>query len=276
MTLTINFQNSEILEQDDINKLIQYLINPEIEDHSKLEVLKSFSDRHIHQKELTYIAQSLIKTMYPTQPTYEGSLCVCGTGGDGSNSFNISTTVALIVSSAGVPVIKHGNKSVTSNSGSTDLLEALRIKTTKVADVVEEVKNKGIAFVSSTESYPVMKHIQPVRKMIGQPTFLNLMGPLIHPFALNYQVMGVYDVSKLEDIIHTLKDLGRKRAIVLHGAGGMDEATLSGDNFIYELNNGKVSHYILNAQDLGFKYAPNESLVGGTPEENKDITLNIL
>ena len=104
------------------------------------------------------------------------------------------------------------------------------------------------------ESYPIMKYIQPVRKMISTPTIFNIVGPLINPFKLTYQVLGVYDPSRLYMIAQTLKDLGRRRAIVLHGANGMDEATLSGNNEVYELNeNGDITHYFINAKDYGLK-----------------------
>ena len=196
---------------------------------------------------------------------------------DKSNSFNISTTVSFIVASAGIPVIKHGNRSITSHSGSTDLLNELGIKTTKVSEVPLQIEEQGLAFISAMESYPIMKYIQPVRKMISTPTIFNIVGPLINPFKLTYQVLGVYDPSRLYMIAQTLKDLGRRRAIVLHGANGMDEATLSGNNEVYELNeNGDITHYFINAKDYGLKVASNQDLQGGSPKENKMITLDIL
>lgn len=119
--------------------------------------------------------------------------------------------------------------------------------------------------------------MQPVRKMIGKPTILNLVGPLINPYHLSYQMVGVFDPTKLKLVAKTIKDLGRKRAIVLHGANGMDEATLSGDNLIYELTeDGEIKNYTLNATDYGLKYAPNSDFKGGLPEENLAISLNIL
>ena len=122
-----------------------------------------------------------------------------------------------------------------------------------------------------------MKYMQPVRKMIGKPTILNLVGPLINPYHLTYQMVGVFDPTKLKLVAKTIKDLGRKRAIVLHGANGMDEATLSGDNLIYELTeDGEIKNYTLNATDYGLKHAPNSDFKGGSPEENLAITLNIL
>ncbi|EHJ08628.1 anthranilate phosphoribosyltransferase [Staphylococcus simiae] len=277
MTLLAKIKSTSELQEADIQELIDILIDPDMELTIKYNYLNAYSNRTIDQQELTYIVKSLIKTMYPVQPYYEGGMCVCGTGGDKSNSFNISTTVAFIVASASVKVIKHGNKSVTSHSGSSDLLNQMKITTTSVKDTPQQLDNTNLSFVSATESYPIMKHMQEVRKMVGKPTILNLVGPLINPYKLTYQMVGIFDPSKLPLVAQTIKDLGRKRAIVVHGANGMDEATLSGDNLIYELDeHGHIKHYKLNAKDFGIAFAPNSALKGGSPEENLAITLNIL
>ncbi|MGW7925512.1 anthranilate phosphoribosyltransferase [Staphylococcus xylosus] len=265
------------LNQREMNAFIELLISEDVKDEVKIEYLTSFSEKEITQEELTYIVKSLIHSMYDQQPYYPNSMCVCGTGGDKSNSFNISTTVSFVIASANVPVIKHGNKSVTSSSGSTDLLNAMQIQTTSVEQTPSQLDNTGLAFLSATETYPIMKQIQPIRKHMSNPTIFNITGPIINPFKLDYQVMGVYETSKLDKIAQTLADLGRKKAIVVYGANGMDEATLSGDNIIYEVNaNESVKTYTLNANDVGLSYAPNEELIGGTPAENLEITKNIL
>lgn len=265
------------LNQREMNAFIELLISEDVKDEVKIEYLTSFSEKEITQEELTYIVKSLIHSMYDQQPYYPNSMCVCGTGGDKSNSFNISTTVSFVIASANVPVIKHGNKSVTSSSGSTDLLNAMQIQTTSVEQTPSQLDNTGLAFLSATETYPIMKQIQPIRRHMSNPTIFNITGPIINPFKLDYQVMGVYETSKLDKIAQTLADLGRKKAIVVYGANGMDEATLSGDNIIYEVNaNESVKTYTLNANDVGLDYAPNEELIGGTPAENLEITKNIL
>lgn len=265
------------LNQREMNAFIELLISEDVKDEVKIEYLTSFSEKEITQEELTYIVKSLIHSMYDQQPYYPNSMCVCGTGGDKSNSFNISTTVSFVIASANVPVIKHGNKSVTSSSGSTDLLNAMQIQTTSVEQTPSQLDNTGLAFLNATETYPIMKQIQPIRKHMSNPTIFNITGPIINPFKLDYQVMGVYETSKLDKIAQTLADLGRKKAIVVYGANGMDEATLSGDNIIYEVNaNESVETYTINANDVGLDYAPNEELIGGTPAENLEITKNIL
>ncbi|RIP33410.1 anthranilate phosphoribosyltransferase [Staphylococcus gallinarum] len=277
MQLQTKLNQYKALNQADMNEFISSLVDTRLTDNEKVDLLETFSEKEITQDELTYISKSLIHSMYDKQPTYPNSMCVCGTGGDKSNSFNISTTVSFVVASAGVPVIKHGNKSVTSASGSTDLLNEMNIKTRTVAETADHLQDKGLVFLSATETYPIMKNIQPVRKQISTPTIFNITGPIINPFKLDYQVMGVYETSKLEKIAQTLADLGRKRAIVVHGANGMDEATLSGDNIIYEVTKtGEVINYTLNASDVGLQFAENKMLVGGNPKDNFEITRNIL
>lgn len=277
MELQALLNQYKALNQREMNAFIELLISEDVKDEVKIEYLTSFSEKEITQEELTYIVKSLIHSMYDQQPYYPNSMCVCGTGGDKSNSFNISTTVSFVIASANVPVIKHGNKSVTSSSGSTDLLNAMQIQTTSVEQTPSQLDNTGLAFLSATETYPIMKQIQPIRKHMSNPTIFNITGPIINPFKLDYQVMGVYETSKLDKIAQTLADLGRKKAIVVYGANGMDEATLSGDNIIYEVNaNESVETYTINANDVGLDYAPNEELIGGTPAENLEITKNIL
>lgn len=277
MTLIQSIQQHDNLTQQDINLFIQTLINPDLDNEIKAELLETYTKRPLSQSEVTFLVHAMIQTMYPVQPYYPGAMCVCGTGGDKSNSFNISTTVAFVVAASGVNVLKHGNRSITSASGSSDLLNKMGINSTQVEDVDEKMSQTGLAFLNATETYPVMKYIQPVRKMMSGPTIFNILGPMIHPFQLDYQVIGVYHPDYVKVIAETLYDLGRKRAIVLHGANGMDEATLSGDNLIYEVDQEKgIKSYHLNAEDLGLASAENDTLKGESPAENLEITLNIL
>ncbi|EEQ79911.1 anthranilate phosphoribosyltransferase family protein [Staphylococcus warneri L37603] len=137
MVILQQLEQQQHLNQQDMKAFIDLMINPQIENQIKYKALKSYTEKEMQQTELTFLAQSLIKTMYKEQPIYEGSMCICGTGGDRSGSFNISTTASFVVASADSSIIKHGNKSITSNSGSTDLLDQLNIKTTPVKDVTQ-------------------------------------------------------------------------------------------------------------------------------------------
>ena len=142
-----------------MEQFVTILFDSTVTDSQKIEILKSYTNKEMYQSELIYLVKHLIHTTYKNQPMYEGAMCVCGTGGDGSNSFNISTTVAFIVASAGVPIIKHGNKSVTSKSGRTGVLHKMGVNTSKVQDVVKQLHSKGLSFISAVDSYPIMKNI---------------------------------------------------------------------------------------------------------------------
>ncbi|EKU47091.1 anthranilate phosphoribosyltransferase [Staphylococcus massiliensis] len=269
----MQFQN---LTEAEVQWMVDFFLDENVDEQEKLHILIAFTMKRETTEELTALTKALIASMYQTQPTYNNAMCVCGTGGDRSNSFNISTTVSFVVAAAGVPIIKHGNRSITSKSGSVDLLEALKVETLSVQNATQDVDEKGISFLSATETYPVFKYIQPIRKRIPMPTVFNIVGPMINPFQLDYQVMGVYEPSKMSMIAKTIQTLGRKRAIVVHGANGMDEATLSGDNLIYEVTPNEIKQYTINAKDFGLNYADNASLIGGDVDVNKAITLRIL
>lgn len=201
----------------------------------------------------------------------------CGTGGDGSGSFNISTTSAFVIAGAGVKIAKHGNKSVTSLTGSSDVLTALGIKINyfpeKVADQLEDI---GMAFLFAPEVHPKIKQIMKVRKDLSVPTIFNMIGPLINPVDLDYQYLGVYKRNQVETMAHVLKKLGRKRAVVVNGAHYMDEANLSGDNHIAVLLDGEVTTQTLSAEDVGLNTFDIEALKGGDGITSKNILLDIL
>ncbi|WP_072281830.1 anthranilate phosphoribosyltransferase [Rappaport israeli] len=265
------------LNENEAQEFARLLFSDELAAADKTALLVAMKMKQESAKELTAITHYLINSNYPVQPRLAGSMCVCGTGGDGVGSFNISTTVSFIVASAGVKVLKHGNKGITSKSGGVDLLDALGIAITPIEAVARRMEVVNLAFLSAMNTYPMMRVLQPIRQLIPLPTLFNLMGPMIHPYALDYQMMGVFDASKVALVAQTLFNLGRKRALVIHGAGGMDEASLAGENLIYEINaQDGVRHYSLEAKDYGLKSADNAALKGGTSAENKEITLAIL
>ncbi len=163
----------------------------------------------------------------------------CGTGGDGSQSFNISTTAAFVLAGAGMKVAKHGNRSVSSKTGSADVLEALGVSLDATPEhLVEQLETNGIAFLFAQRMHPRVKQIMKVRRDLRIPTIFNLIGPLTNPVPLKTQLLGIYREDMLETMALTLHRLGRKRAIVLHGANGMDEASLAGTNQLVLLDEG--------------------------------------
>ncbi len=201
----------------------------------------------------------------------------CGTGGDGSQSFNISTTAAFVLAGAGMKVAKHGNRSVSSKTGSADVLEALGVSLDATPEhLVEQLETNGIAFLFAQRMHPRVKQIMKVRRDLRIPTIFNLIGPLTNPVPLKTQLLGIYREDMLETMALTLHRLGRKRAIVLHGANGMDEASLAGTNQLVLLDEGELIRFSLHPEEVGLKTAPLEAIRGGSAQENATILLQVL
>ena len=201
----------------------------------------------------------------------------CGTGGDRSNTFNISTTAGFVVAGAGITVAKHGNRSVSSRCGSADVLEALGINITPGAEAVEECLRKvGIAFLFAPIFHGAMKHALPPRREIGIRTVFNILGPLTNPAGAKAQVIGVYDKSLPEKLANVLLSLGSKRALVVHGLDGLDEISIGNKTAVAELKNGRVSTYILNPRDYGFRKYSVGKIAGGSAKQNARILRSVL
>ncbi|MFA1822867.1 anthranilate phosphoribosyltransferase [Virgibacillus oceani] len=201
----------------------------------------------------------------------------CGTGGDKSNSFNISTTAAFVIAGAGVPVAKHGNRSISSKAGSADVLEHLGVSLSLSREHMEEtLHNNKIAFLFAQHVHQGLKPFTKVRKDLGLPTIFNAIGPLTNPFDLDSQLIGVYRHDLLPLIAETLKKLQRKRAIVLHGAGGMDEASLSGKNRLILVDQGELTSFTLHPEEVGLPVYANECIRGGDAKNNAAITKSVL
>jgi anthranilate phosphoribosyltransferase len=198
----------------------------------------------------------------------DGAIDTCGTGGDGSNTFNISTAAALVAASAGVPVAKHGNRAITSKSGSADVLEALGIRTDLGAEEAgAALREYGFAFLFAPGFHPAMKHAGPTRREIGVRTAFNLLGPLTNPAGARRQVVGVGDPAAAPRIAEVLRMLGAERALVVHGAG-LDELPLDGSGVLYDVSPAGVTRHEVVAADLGLIAAPVSALAGGSPAEN--------
>lgn len=201
----------------------------------------------------------------------------CGTGGDRSGSFNISTTSAFVIAGAGITVAKHGNRSVSSQTGSADVLEYLGVSINFSVEEIEELLlENGIAFLFAPYVHPAMKAVMKVRKDLRVPTIFNLIGPLTNPVNLDTQLLGIYRRDKLQLMGEVLNTLGRKRAVVVNGAGFLDEATLSGENHLVLLENGKVHSFTLHPKDVGLPTYSNEEIKGGDAERNARIMMSVL
>jgi anthranilate phosphoribosyltransferase len=201
----------------------------------------------------------------------------CGTGGDKSNSFNISTTVSILLSACGSYVAKHGNRSITSKSGSADMLEALNINLNlDLENSAKMLEETGFTFMFAQNHHPAMKYIMPIRKSIPHRTIFNILGPLSNPATVSKQLIGVFDKSYINKIAYALDMLETKRSIIVSSNDGMDEISISDISFGTSLFNGKIEDFEINPENYGLKLAPKEEIVGGDASFNANITRELL
>lgn len=225
--------------------------------------------------ELTGFAQAMRERVIAVEAPI-GAVDTCGTGGDGASTFNISTGAALVVAAAGVPVAKHGNRAVTSASGSADVLEALGIAVDLgPADAAHAIRRHGFAFLFAPAYHPAMRHAGPVRRELGTPTAFNLLGPMTNPAGVRRQVIGVADPTAAAKVAHVLHRLGAERALVVHG-DGIDELPLDGSGVIYDVSPLGVRRRRLDSAALGLRRADSAELRGGDAARNAQIIESVL
>lgn len=201
---------------------------------------------------------------------------IVGTGGDHSNSFNISTTSSIVVAACGIPVAKHGNRAASSKCGAADVLESLGVNISIEADRAKEVLDEiGLCFLFAQKYHSAMRFVAPVRKELSIRTIFNLLGPLSNPAGAAYQLMGVYDKELVEPLAQVLLNLGVKRGLVVYGLEGLDEISLVGNTKVCEIRDNWVKNYEINPQDYGFNLCQKEDLIGGSPEINAKIIKDI-
>ncbi len=226
--------------------------------------------------EITGCAEAMRAAAEPVNPGMDYCIDTCGTGGDGSNSYNISTAAAIIAAAGGVGVAKHGNRSVSSKCGSADVFEALGIDIHLTpAEMGAYMARTGIGFLFAQTYHKSMKYAAAPRKELGIRTIFNILGPLCNPAHTKGQVLGVFDGSRMQIITEALRNLGVERALVVHGEDGMDEITLAARTRVSELRDGTISEYVLSPEDFGIERAAGAELEGGGPEENAEIIRSI-
>lgn len=205
------------------------------------------------------------------------ALEIVGTGGDGSNTFNISTTSSIVISAAGIPVAKHGNRSASSKCGAADVLEELGVDIhISPEKSIQCLKENNICFLFAQNYHIAMKYVASVRKELAIRTIFNILGPLTNPAGATMQVLGVYDKELVEPLAKVLNNLGVKSALSVYGVDGMDEISASDKTFVCEIKDGETKSYEIDPGDFGFEKCLKEDLVGGDPKENAQITLDIL
>ena len=278
-TLLQQLLDRHSLSQSQASQLMQGWLKEEIPPVLSGAILAAIQAKGVSAEELAGMAQVLQgQSLQQNLITHSQPLVdTCGTGGDGSSTFNISTAVAFVVAAAGVKVAKHGNRSASSKVGSADVLEALGINLTapseKVSAAVEAV---GITFLFAPGWHPALKSVATLRKTLNIRTIFNLLGPLVNPLRPTGQVIGVYDAQFLTPIAEALAVLGTSKAMIVHGRERLDEAGLGDITDIALLTNNQVNLSTLNPQELNLKPAPISELKGGDLIENTDILRNVL
>lgn len=272
----IKLSNKEDLTYDEAMQVMNEIMSGEASDVQKSAYLTALSMKGETIEEITASAKEMRNHCVKFLNDME-VLEIVGTGGDKSNSFNISTTSSLVIAAAGVPVAKHGNRAASSLCGAADVLEALGVNITiPPAMSAQILKEINICFLFAQNYHISMKHVGPIRKELGIRTIFNILGPLANPAGASLQVMGVYSEDLVEPMAKVLNNLGVKRGMVVFGQDGLDEISLSAPTTVCEFGNNEFKTYVIQPEDFGFEKCKKEDLVGGTPQENAAITKSIL
>ena len=273
----IKLQENERLDDRDFEQICEIIASKEYEITQLAALLVLISEKSLYPQSLASLAKNILKysqTYRDPSPMID----LCGTGGDGFKTINISTTVAFILASLGVKVAKHGNKAVSSKSGSSDVLEILGVQSSNSLLRQRELLNdKNLAFFHAPFFHPLVGEVREVRQRLGIRTVFNVLGPLLNPnLALKNQLVGVYHKPVLRLYAETLQLLGRERALVVRGEDGLDEISLAGETRVVELQGGQISEYSITPEQFGFKRAFHSEIEGGTPEQNAEVLKQIL
>jgi anthranilate phosphoribosyltransferase len=276
------------LTRDEARAVMSEVLNGKCTDAQIAALLVALHMKGETVEEIVGFAESIREAAAPLQAADESAIDVsgterealvdtCGTGGDASSTFNISTATAFVAAGAEVRVAKHGNRSVTSKCGSADVMEALGVNITLTpARVVACLHEVGIAFLFAPALHSAMKYVQPARRELRLRTVFNLLGPLTNPARASAQVVGVYSDDLVEKLAEALSMLGLRRALVVHGSDGLDEITISGPTRIAEVRDSRVHTYEVTPEDFGLKRSPIESLTGGDAAANAQIIRDVL
>ncbi len=270
--------DKESLSCEQASELMQGWLNEAIPRELSGAILAAIQAKGVSAAELTGMAKVLqAQSVAGTQSNSSPTIDTCGTGGDGASTFNISTAVAFVAATAGIPVAKHGNRSASSRVGSADVLEALGVNLSAPGEKVQAaLKEVGITFLFAPGWHPALKVVAPLRRTLKVRTVFNLLGPLVNPLRPTGQIIGVCDPNLLLTIAHALRQLGTQQAIVLHGREKLDEAGLADLTDLAVMSKGEVQISSLNPQELGLNLAPTEALRGGDVVDNAAILRNVL
>ncbi|GMQ65290.1 anthranilate phosphoribosyltransferase [Vallitalea maricola] len=265
------------LSQSEMMDCVEKIMTGKVSDTLIASFLTAMTIKGETIEEITGGAKVLRKKAVPVNLNNLYTVDTCGTGGDGFSTYNISTATSIVIAAVGIPVVKHGNRSVSSNCGSADVLEALGINIDLTPEQSElMVRDIGICFLFAPKYHQTMKYVAPVRKELGFRTIFNILGPLANPAKAKAQIVGVYDENMMDKIAHVLSNLGVERALVVHGKDGLDELTITCDSKVTELNNKSIRTYEIDPCMYGIEKAKMQDITGGTAQENGEIIRKLL
>lgn len=269
--------NGEHLDYDTATDVATQLMASELNKVQVAGLLSALKTKGETFEEISGFARSLKNNAIRINSIRDEFYDIVGTGGDGANTFNISTTCAFVLSGAGLNIAKHGNRSISSKCGSADVLATLGVNIESTPKNIEhQLDTIGLSFIYAQLAHPSMKNVIQVRRDLGVPTIFNIVGPLANPVNLAGQLVGVYSPLLVTKMANSLIKLGIKKGAVIHGASGLDEASLSGNNTVAFIKNGQIEFQQINSEEFGLMNAPLELVQGGNREENADILKRIL
>ncbi len=268
---------NEALLDKDFEKICEIIMSKDFEEIQLAALLVLISEKSLNEESLSAFVKNIL--VYSSTFSDDSDMIdIVGTGGDGFKSINVSTTVSFILASLGVKVAKHGNKAITSKSGSSDVLESLKVSGfDTISKQIEVLNQENLAFFHAPFFHPLVGAVKEVRAKLGIRTVFNVLGPLLNPnLKLKYQLLGNYHAPVSKLLAEVLKKLGRKRALVVRGNDGMDELSICDETNIFELNNGEIINYSISPEQFGFKRAFHSEIVGGAAKENAEILIKTL
>jgi anthranilate phosphoribosyltransferase len=273
----LQLADRQSLSENEVKEAMDLILGEEASESEIAAFIMGLKSKGETVEEISGIVRAMKENTLTFTKKFPNVLDNCGTGGDGSSSFNVSTTSAFVIAGAGIPVAKHGSRSISSKTGSADVLEHLGINLNLPAEQTEEILEEiGIAFLFAPHVHPKLKKVTTVRRQLKIPTIFNFIGPLTNPIELDYQLLGVYRRDLLPVFAEVLQKLGRKQATVVNGAGFMDEASLQGENHLSMLKDGEISHLTFYPEEVGLPQYDNSCIKGGDSKVNADILLRVL
>lgn len=273
-----NLRDAADLSREEMREAMSFIMDGAAHVDHLMEFLTLLADKGETPEEITGAAEILREMVTPINAPAHAVDC-CGTGGDASGTYNISTAVALVSAACGVPVAKHGNRASSSKSGAADVLEALGVNLEAPIPLLEEALNElGFAFLMAPNHHKAMKHVAPVRKALGRRTIFNLLGPLANPAGATRQLLGVYDPKWCRPMVQALQNLGSEAVLAVHGAGGLDEISTLGDTHVAELSaEGKIMEYTISPLDFRLRTLDDMTKIqGGDAAENAEALKDVL